>query len=171
MKGDITMKSIETKRLILRAFTLEDWSDVRELALDWSKAPGPAFDKLPTSHEETKELTAFFAESDQYLAVYLRETKKVIGLIALNKFDENQRLDVGHIILGKYQDNDIDQEALGAAVDYVFESKGTLAILTHNAPEHDEQIAPLKSMGFKNTNQEDMGEFVLTKVEWEKRKS
>ena len=43
------------------------------------------------------------------------------------------------------------------------------SIITHNAPDHLEQIQPLKSLGFKNTNAEDKGEYIIVKADWEKR--
>ena len=162
------MNDLETKRLVLRQFTLDDWKDIHRLALDWSKAPGPAFDKWPTSTDETRKLTAYFAEQEQYRAVLLLEKNMVIGLVAFNGFDASQQLDLGHVFLAQYQDDDIDKEALTAAVDFAFENKGATAILTHNASEHHTQIAPLKSLGFKNINPEDPGEFVLTKEDWKK---
>ena len=161
------MKTIETKRIIIRAFTSEDWPDLHELAIDWAKAPGPSFDKWPTSQEEVKSLTDYFTKNDRYFAVTLRESKKVIGLIALNEIDPDRQLDLGHVILSKYQDNDLDREALDAMVEHVFKNEDVLSIVTRNAPDHIEQLAPLKDLGFKVVNQEQKGELVLTKAEWE----
>ena len=168
-KGESAMERLDTKRLILRTFTHNDWRDVHVLAVDWSKAPGPAFDKWPTTEEGAKGLTNHFVKDNRYFAMCLRETEKVVGLLALNGIDASKQLDLGHVILSKYQDNDHDKEALEAMVDCVFRSKGALSIVTHNASKHREQLAPLRSLGFRNINEENKGELVITKAEWEKQ--
>ncbi len=166
-KGDSTMKTIETERFILRAFTPEDWSDVRELSIDWSKAPGPEFDKWPTTEEGAKGLADYFAKSANNFAVCLRNAKKVVGLIALNGIDTDKQLDLGHVILSKYQDNDQDREALEAMVTYAFQNNDISSIVTRNDPHHREQIAPLQALGFRSINEKQKGELVITRNEWE----
>jgi len=161
---------IETNRTVIRAFNQGDWGDVHTLANDWSKAPGPAFDKWPTDEPGTKGMLALFIKnSGQYHALCLRESKKVIGLISLIIDDKNHG-EIGHVILGKYQDNSIDREALQAIADYAFNAKGALSIVTNNAPEHKEQVAPLISLGFRNVDPANSGELAITKAEWEKSK-
>jgi len=160
------MQTIETKRLFLRVFTSEDWPDVHKLAADWSKAPGPAFDKFSTTEAETKGLTEYFAKDDKYYAVYLREAKRVIGLLGLNGIGPDNLFDLGHVFLSKYQDNDLDKEAFEAIIDYIFTNLGGLSIVTRNEPTHKEQLAPLKALGFLNINPEEKGELVLTKEDW-----
>ena len=161
------MKTIETQRFTLRAFTLEDWPDVHELAVDWNQAPGPAFDKWPATEAENKGFTGYLAKEDKYFAVTLREANKVIGLLALNGFDANGQLDLGHVILSRYQDNDHDREVLGAMVDHIFGNEAVFSIVTRNAPEHAAQLTPLKALGFKVVNAEEPGELVMTREEWE----
>lgn len=166
--GDSTMAIIETKRLVLRPFTAGDSSDVHALAADWAKAPGPAFDKWPTSEEETRGLTNHFAGDTKYFAMCVRKSGKVVGLLALNGIDADRQLDLGHVILSEYQDGKHDKEALGAMVDHVFRTMDVAAIVTHNDPAHAEQLAPLKALGFRNANEAEKGELVLTKKEWER---
>lgn len=160
------MQPVETKRLVLRQFETNDWPDVLELAIDWQLAPGPAFDKLPTSEREVQQLTDYLAQNERYFAPVLRATGKVIGLLALNGLDENEQFDLGHIIHSSYQDNEVDREAIAAIVDYLFQEKGVSTIVTHNA-DHAPQLAPLRSLGFQPGNLE-TGELVLTREGWEK---
>jgi len=160
---------IETNRTVIRAFDQNDWADAHALANDWSKAPGPAFDKWPTDEAGTKGMLGLFIKNgDQYHALCLRESKKVIGLISLTMDDKKQG-EIGHVILGKHQDNSIDREALQAITDYAFDSKGALLIVTHNASEHIEQVAPLISLGYRSTDPNNPGELAIAKAEWEKR--
>jgi len=165
------MVLLNTERTTIRGFTEEDWPDIHELAIDWSRAPGPEFDKLPTSEDGAKGLAGYFAEHDIFKAICLRDGKKVIGLLGLNGLDGEGRFDLGHIILSEYQNNDVDKEALDAMVDYVFEDKDVETIVTNNASEHAEQLAPLKSLGFRIVDRDNPGTLILTKSEWEQQKS
>lgn len=157
----------QSERVTVRAFTQDDWADVHALAADWSKAPGPAFDKWPTSEKDTKGLLGMFInKNNQFFAVCLKKTNHVIGLISLTTQDEKQS-EIGHVILSKYQDNDIDKETIGSVVDHVFTRTETQSIITHNSSDHLGQIEPLKTLGFKNMNAKDRGEYIITRADWE----
>ena len=164
------MQRIETKRLVLRRFTANDWQDLQQIAVDWKAAPGPAFDKWPTEDDACRKFAQYLANKDNYLAVSLRGSGNVVGLMAINGIDENKQADLGHVILSKYQDSIHDREALQAMVRHCFEAKGVESIITHNAPTHVEQVAPLKSLGFVSTNPDNPGELTLSKAQWEQRK-
>lgn len=166
--GKASLARIETERLILRPFTAADWRDVHELSLDWAAAPGPAFDKWPTSEEASKGSVTFMSTSDKYLAMCVRASGKVVGLLALNGTDKEGRLDVGHVILSSYQNDDHDREALQALIRHCFDHLGVRAVVTHNA-DHAPQLAPLRSLGLTNRNPQDKGELVITREEWEQR--
>ena len=165
------MQRIETKRLVLRRFTPDDWRDFQELGVDWKAAPGPAFDKWPTSDEASRKSVQHMSTKDNYFAMCLRDSGKVVGLLAVNRIDENKQADLGHALLSKYQDNDLDREALRAMVHHCLDVLGARSIITLNASEHVAQIAPLKSLGFVNTNPDNPGELTLTKEQWEQRKA
>jgi RimJ/RimL family protein N-acetyltransferase len=170
-RGAAPMILIETKRLIIRTFTADDWKDFHELSIDWKASPGPAFDKWPTSEEAAKGSVEHMSTEARWYALCLREPAKVIGLLGLNGLDKEGRFDLGHVILTKYQDNDIDKEGLCAMVDYVFENKNVETVVTNNASEHTEQLAPLESLGFKVVDQYNPGTLILTKAEWEQQQS
>lgn len=163
------MDRIETKRFVLRCFIAEDWRDFQELGIDWQVAPGPAFDKWPTSEEASKSSVEYMSTSDKYLAMCVRGSGKVVGLLALNGIDEEQRLDLGHVILSRYQDNDQDREVIAALVQHCFDTQDVRAVVTHNASDHAAQLAPLQSLGFTNRNPQEAGEWVITREEWKGR--
>ena len=163
------MVLLETDRTIIRRFTEQDWPDVHKLAVDWHKAPGPEFDKWPTSEDAGKGMAGHFAGHDNFHALCLRDGRKVIGLLGMNGLDGEGRFDLGHVILSEYQDNDIDKEALSAMVGYIFKNKNVETIVTNNASTHVEQLAPLKSLGFKSVDKDNPGTMVITKAEWQQR--
>ena len=161
---------LNTRRLTIRHFDSEDWNDVLSLALDWRAAPGPEFDKWPTSEHEVRDLTSYFAGNPEtYFAVEDRKNSTVVGLLALNGVDDTDELDLGHVILAQYQDDDHDREALGAMIDQVFGSMGINMIVTHNA-DYPPQLAPLKSLGFSSRASEDPSELVLPRERWARMK-
>ncbi len=162
---------LSTDRLVLRGFAPDDWQDVHELAVDWSKAPGPGFDKWPTTEEAARDLTRHFSSSHKYFAMCIKETGKVVGLVALNGYEAGGRFDMGHVIHSDYQDNNIDREALQAMVNHIFQTESPAAIITHNDPTHREQIAPLVALSFSAAEGAEQGTLVLGKAEWESRKA
>ena len=161
------MPSIETTRLVLRQFKATDWQDFQELSIDWKASPGPAFDKWPTSEEAARKSVEHMSTRDNYLARCLRESGKVVGLLAINGIDKQKRLDLGHVILSTYQDNDHDREALQALIQHSMDQHGVRSVITHNDPDHAEQLAPLKSLGLASRNPENKGELVITREEWQ----
>ncbi len=159
---------LSTRRLVLRGFTPDDWEDIHELAVDWSKAPGPEFDKWPTTEEAAKGLTEHFSNTPKFFAMCLQKNKKVVGLLALNGCETEGRFDLGHVIHSEYQDNDIDREALQAMVDHIFRTDDPVSIVTHNEPTHQEQLAPLVALGFTGAGESEQGTLVLASAEWER---
>ncbi len=119
-----SMPRIETKRLVLRAFTADDWRDFQELAVDWAAAPGPAFDKWRTSEEACRESVEYMSTRDRWFAVSLRDTGKVIGLLGINGISDEKQADVAHVILSRHQDDDLDREALQAVIQVLLRRQG-----------------------------------------------
>jgi RimJ/RimL family protein N-acetyltransferase len=159
---------LETQRLVLRGFASTDWPEVLELAKDGKRSPGPGSDKLPTTEAESRKFTDYLARSGNYYAMCLRADEKVIGLLALNGLDEDDRFDLGHIVLSKYQDDDHDREALAAMVELIFGTYGMFTITAHSAAVL-KQTAPLRSLGFTDGNLAE-GELTINKREWDKRR-
>jgi RimJ/RimL family protein N-acetyltransferase len=161
------MVTVETRRLVLRGFQSGDWPEVLGLAVDWKASPGPDSDKLPVSEQECRKFTDFLMRSGNHYAMCLRSDNKVIGLLALNGLDKEERFDLGHIILSRYRDDDHDREALAAMVDLIFSTYGMFTITTHNAPD-PRQTAPLRSLGFADGDSE-KGELTINKRVWDRR--
>jgi len=163
------MERLESKRLVLKEIEPSDFKDFWDLSINWKAAPGPEFDKFPVAE---KECRAFFEEclknSGGTRYIYLRDEKKMIGLISFNGLDENGRMDMGHIIHSDYQNDDIDREALKMSIDHFFKTTEAKTIITHNFPD-EKQEAPLYSLGFADGNREH-GELLMDKENWLKRR-
>ena len=160
------MDRLDTPRTVLRPFASSDWRDVMALAEDWVQAPGPAFDKWPTDGGGAKGLTAHFCQHpDRYLALEVKGTGRVVGLVALNGYEAGGEMDLGHVIHSHYQDNGHDLEALGAVVAHLFARPGLTSIIAKNA-DHPPQLAPLLALGFTTVDPREPGILRLTKEEW-----
>jgi hypothetical protein len=142
------MKTIETRRFILRTFSAGDWPELQALARDWKDAPGPESDKFPTDEEGCRAFAGYLAGRDDFLAMTEKSTARLVGLIALNGLDGEGRFDLGHVILSEYKDGDRDREALAAAVDHIFASSSAVEIVAKNADD-PAQLAALEGLGFK----------------------
>jgi RimJ/RimL family protein N-acetyltransferase len=157
------MNLLSSARLLVRNFEGGDFSDFLALSVDWKSAPGPEWDKWPVDENGCGEFLDYLCAQKNFYAVYLCDEKKLIGLLAINKIDENKRLDLGHVLHSAYQDNDIDREALEMMVDYIFKTMDVDSIITGNYP-NEEQIAPLKSLGFSRG--ENDGVYTMERGRW-----
>jgi RimJ/RimL family protein N-acetyltransferase len=156
------MKKLESKRLILRELEPNDFNDFWELSKNWKAAPGPDFDKFPTDENGCRYwFYECLKNNGNTRYIYLRDENKIIGLISFNGKDENNRMDMGHIIHSDYQNNDIDREALSMFIEYGFETMDIETIITNNDPG-EKQNAPLYSLGFTDRNV-NRGQLIIAK--------
>ncbi len=165
---------VETRRLTLRPFTPDDWQGFQALAIDQAASPAAKYEPhtSPTDEDGCKGAVQYFADSGQFLAVVLKGTQRIIGLLALNGVDENGQLDLGHAMHTEFQDNDLDREALEAAIGFAFATMDVASVVTRNvaAPDWTEQIAPLKSLGLTPIAADKPGELAISKQVWEARR-
>ena len=159
------METLESKRLVLRELKTEDFNDFWELSKNWKEAPGPDFDKFPIDEDGVKGFFDYcLTRNENGRFIFLRAEEKIIGLISLNGMDENNQMDMGHIIHSSYQNDDIDREALSMMIDYVFKTTETKTIITNNDP-NKKQNNPLYSLGFVDRN-ENGGQLIMEKNNW-----
>jgi RimJ/RimL family protein N-acetyltransferase len=164
-KKEGKMNPLSSDRLILRNFKNEDFSDVLTLAINWKSAPGPEFDKWPVDETGCKGFLEYLCTHENYYAIYLRKRERIIGLLAINKIDENKKLDLGHVIHSDFQNDDIDREALKMMIENIFTTMDVKSITTGNYPD-EKQIAPLKSLKF--VKGEPDGIYDMEKNNWRK---
>ena len=165
---------IETKRLTIRPFTPDDWQGFQALAIDQASSPAARYEPhtSPTDEEGCKGAVQHFADSGQFFAVILKDSQRIIGLLAFNGVDENKQLDLGHAVHTDFQDNDFDREALQAIIDFAFETMDIASVVTRNvaAPDWTEQIAPLKSLGLTPIAADKPGELAISRQDWGNRR-
>ncbi len=122
-------KTIETERLILRAFEEKDLDDFYEYA----KVEGVG-EMAGWYHHKNKEESLFilnmFIEGDKTFALCLKENNKVIGSIGveqygledkLSEFFDYQGREIGYVLSKDYWGQGLMVEAVSAVITYLFE--------------------------------------------------
>lgn len=160
------MIKLETNRLTIRNFLPDDWQDLQEVvtqyqASEWAKYEPP----WPTSTEEVKGMTQFFASGDHFLAVSLKDTGKLIGLIAIEPRQEPaERVhNLGYVFHPGYSGHGYATEGCQAVMAYLFEQLEIIAIHTGTRPENTPSVRLLERLGIPPIGN---GEYRLSKEEW-----
>ena len=163
------MNSLETDRLAIRNFSPDDWQGLQELAIqhrasEWAKYEDP----WPTATEKVKGMAKWFAGGDEFLAVCLKATGKLIGLIAIDRRkDREERVhNLGYVFHSAYHGQGYATEGCRAAMEYVFCVLAADGILTGTHPENEPSVTLLEKLGLKAM---DRGEFAMSREEWKKK--
>lgn len=124
----INNKIIETKRLILRAFTLKDLDDFYEYASVEGVGERAGWTHHKSKQESQEILKRFIAE-DKTFAICLKKDGKVIGSLGVEKYGLEERLtefngylgrEIGYVLAKPYWGNGIMTEAVTAVIEYLF---------------------------------------------------
>lgn len=160
------MISLETDRLTIRNFRPDDWQELRELAIAYQITEEAKFESpWPTSEEEVQGMATWFSGGDSYLAVWLKETRKLIGLIAIEQREgQEQRLhNLGYVFHPSYHGHGYATEGCRAAMAYVFENLAADGILTGTHPDNKSSVALLNRLGLRAIGG---GEYAISREEW-----
>lgn len=142
------MVRINTRRLVVRNFILDDWPDLLAIAIDKESSRYAAFDhSFPTAEDEVKGMAAFFAQGDDFLAVSELNSGRVIGYIALNEQGPGER-NLGYSFHSAYQHKGYATEACIAAVNYAFTSMGAQRLTSGTANVNEPSLKLLARLGF-----------------------
>jgi [ribosomal protein S5]-alanine N-acetyltransferase len=147
---------IETGRLILRNFKLEDAQSLREMIVQKEASPYAEYDQeCPTSEDEIRGITEWFAGGDSYLAICLKETGKLIGFICLNPADDkdSRAFDLGYCFNSDYHGQGYATEGAQAVVDYAFTGLKADCLTSGTAAANSPSCRLLDRLGFKKTGQ------------------
>lgn len=129
--GRTKMKTIETERLILRGWQLNDLDDFYE----YSKSPnvGPMAGWEPHRDKEvSKNILKSFIEKDEVWAITLKENGKAIGSIGLHPEENKGKYhakSIGFVLSEGYWNNGFMTEAVKRVMKYAFDEMN-LDILT-----------------------------------------
>lgn len=121
-------KSIETERLILRAFEQSDLNDFYEYASVEGVGEMAGW-KHHESIEKSKEILDRFIDEDKTFAICLKENGKVIGSLGIEKYGLEDKLtefdgyrgrEIGYVLSKDYWGRGLMPEAVKAVINYLF---------------------------------------------------
>lgn len=148
------MTPLETERLILRKFTLDDVDAVFEFGANEEihKYTG---DQMLKSKEEVAALirNVWFEDYKKYgygrLATIYKPDNKLIGFAGLKYLPEFDETDLGYRFLPHYWGKGLATEASKAILDYGFEQLGIKRIIAIAMPENIGSWKVLEKVGMQ----------------------
>ena len=145
--------NLETERLIIRNFCASDWEDLAELAIKYEKTELAKYDEgpWPSDTAEYKTIVKQMGEADNFLAVILKENRKLIGLIYKAPKDE-KRIEFGFNFNIDYQGKGYATESCKKAIDYIFNILNIRVISAGTAKLNQPSNKLLKKLGFIKIN-------------------
>ncbi|MCL2371852.1 MAG: GNAT family N-acetyltransferase [Defluviitaleaceae bacterium] len=144
------MKTIETDRLILRGWRLEDADDFFEYARHPEVGPNGGWPPHG-SREESLKVIQYFIDDDDIWAIVLKETGKVIGSVGLHKDSKRVGISVrelGFVVSADYWGQGIATEAAKRAVKYAFEDMELALVSTYHKSFNDRARRVVEKCGF-----------------------
>lgn len=151
---------IETENLIIRKFRREDWRDLQEISVSNVNSEFADCDiQWPTDDKGIQDACDYFSQENQFWAVEVKELKKIVCFINFNSMDENQSLDIGHIMNLEYLHRGYEYEALKALYNYGFLELGALRIIANWALDDMEKLYPLYKLGMKVVGTKEVDKF------------
>jgi RimJ/RimL family protein N-acetyltransferase len=109
----------------------------------------------PTSIEEIKGITEWFASGDNFLAVCLKETTQFIGFVALNPEGEdgNNEYNIGYVFNSRYHGHGYATEACEEILNRAFGQLQATRVITGTAAVNQNSCRLLERLGFQNVGE------------------
>jgi len=144
------MKTLETERLILRAWSTDDADDFYAYA----KHPEVGLNGGWPPHESKEtslEVIGYFIDADDIWAVVLKESGKVIGSVGLHADSKRPNIKVrelGFVLGADYWGQGLATEAAKRAVVYAFEELGLDLLSTYHKTFNARAKRVIEKCGF-----------------------
>jgi RimJ/RimL family protein N-acetyltransferase len=145
------MFTIETKRLIIKEFTLDMAYDVHINSLDIDNrrfVPDEVFETIDEAKETIEFLIQQYDKKDGPFVypIFIKETNTNIGYIQMIKLDST--FEIGYHIAKKYTGNGYAKEAVNAFLPIITKKLGIHEVLGICLKENIASMSVLKSTGF-----------------------
>lgn len=153
---DLTNIRLETNRLIIRPWKMEDLEDFYEYA----KVDGVgqmAGWNPHTSIQESKKILSSFIEEKNEFALELKENNKVIGSLGLEKlsitldapYDNYIGREIGYVLSRNYWGNGIMPEAVKRVIEFCFEEEKYDFLLCSHSSTNNQSKRVIEKCGFR----------------------
>jgi [ribosomal protein S5]-alanine N-acetyltransferase len=152
IEGGYFMVAIKTTRLLLRNFKEDDAESLWELIVQKEASEYAVYDYAwPTSPDEIKGVTDWFASEDRYIAVCLKENGKLIGFIGLNPAEgaQSKVFDLGYCFNSDYHGQGYATEGCKAVIEFAFSELNAESLSSGTAAVNLPSCRLLGRLGFK----------------------
>lgn len=136
---------LETQRLLLRRYREGDLGDLHCYLSDPEVVRFEPY--RPMDMEETRAELQRRINSDEMIAVELKETGKLIGNVYLGK-REFQSMELGYVFNREYWGKGLASEACRAILEQTF-AQGTHRVFAECDPENENSWRLLEALGFE----------------------
>jgi RimJ/RimL family protein N-acetyltransferase len=145
---------IETERLLLRPFTLDDIVPSYEMNLDAEVSKYTGDGGVVSKKEiEKRIIENVFGDYKKHgygrLAVVLKEENKFIGFAGLKYLEDMDEVDLGYRLMKQYWEKGIATEASIACVNFGFKNLKLNKIIAMVLPDNTGSVRVLEKLGFK----------------------
>ena len=141
---------MKTNNLRIRKFCNEDFDDFAELIRDKMASEYAIYDHpFPTDDEMLKNILGYFSSTDEFYAVELLSTNKVIGFVSLNNCEEQGVRNLGYCIHTQYQGKGYGTEAVDEIIRYAKEELKINKLIAGTAKDNIPSVRLLSAVGFK----------------------
>ncbi len=127
-------KQIETSRLIIRKFNADDWKDLYEYLSDEEVVFFEPYDVY--TEEACREEAGYRVNNENFWAVCLKDSGKVIGNLYLAKQDFNT-WELGYVFNKKFQKQGFATESAEEIIDYAFKELNARRIIAMCNPKNE----------------------------------
>jgi len=141
---------LETQRLWIRLFQREDQEEFNELIRDKMASPDCIWDApFPTDDLGLRDVLAFFSGKDEFYAVTLKETKRLIGFLTLNRCEEQSVRNLGFCLHTEFRGKGYAREACEALIVHARDTMRLKKLVSGTAEENLPSVRLLDRLGFR----------------------
>jgi len=137
---------METERLIIRKFCINDWNDLHEYLSQEATVKYEPYEMF--SEEESKQEALKRSENDSFWAVCLKPSGKLIGNIYFAK-QAFKTWELGYVFNADFLGHGYATEAARALIDYSFEEKDVHRIVAMCNPLNKQSWKLLERLGMR----------------------
>jgi RimJ/RimL family protein N-acetyltransferase len=146
------MQILETDRLILRHFTLDDAAFILELVNEpgWKQFIGDrGINTLDAARQyiETVPLASYAKNGFGLYAVELKDDHTLVGMCGLLKRDTLEDVDIGFALLSRFEGQGYAREAANGTLDYAREQLGLRRVVAITTKDNDRSGRLLEQSG------------------------
>jgi putative acetyltransferase len=179
------MREIETERLILRRWSVDDIDDLFEYARNPNVGPHAGWKPHESKTESLEIMQTLFLNKDSCWAIVWKESGKVIGSIAFENDSKRPNLncrELGYAMSEDYWGKGIMTEAAEAVIRCGFDELGLDMVSIYRNPQNERSGRVIDKCGFtcegtlRQANKiydgsvRDVSCYSMTRAEYEKAK-